>query len=79
MSSSTEPNSRDEQAAAQDRAYLSADGLYRYSLTRALFAPLHDECGLEFPEPVTWWDDFFQEVEQASFVCTVCVEAVRDA
>ncbi len=30
------------------------------------------ECGLPFPEPVTNWDDFFVEIEDASFACERC-------
>jgi len=32
------------------------------------------DCGSEFPEPVENWDDYFSEVEDASFACGVCGE-----
>ena len=32
------------------------------------------ECDRPFPEPVLHWDDFFVEVEDASFVCESCGE-----
>ncbi len=32
------------------------------------------ECGQPFPEPVTSWDDYFSEIEDASFACAPCGE-----
>lgn len=32
------------------------------------------DCDQAFPEPVTDWDDYFAELEDASFACAACAE-----
>lgn len=32
------------------------------------------ECDQPFPEPVTWWDDYFTAIEDVSFMCSSCAD-----
>lgn len=35
-------------------------------------------CDRPFPEPMTHWDDYFVDIEDAAFVCEACPEVFDD-
>ena len=61
------PGNRDgAEAHAESRVDIAAT--YPRNITHC------SDCDRPFPEPVTWWDDYFTEIEDVAFMCSECAE-----